>query len=708
MTSMAKVENYEPAINAWHLLYQPGPPEYVYNPIFQSFLCTESSVRTRVNIQVKAPSGLSNAILAEIRALDAEGNPSTAVFAISPYTHFTGTGSAQTIALNFTTYSIALVSGTRYAICFWRLYPNQEIEIGTNRSDPSGYPNGIYGVWSIIGDLEFWWQLPLNDIWFQLYKNDFVYEASSVGHGAYDKNDSTTQWGIFSVDEILPGNTATAYKILCTDTLADAQDPAKCLTAITSGQAITTVGGYTNERYIGIKATGTISGDQRATYEIKTIKASFLTGDVSSLYSCAEVWKQKYHLSLQEADKSQNNLLLIMDKFGGFHIHKGFTAAGADQPDYGFNCLGIYKDAFIGALSKVLTGMITQVASAPFAGGTGYTQGDILTITTGGTGGRVTASTVVDGVVTGVTALSEGKDYTIGSEKETSGGTGTGCTINITAVDSAIYHLAKLDQDQEFDLVNDLDHKILLNWKSRIEECDLPFEPKDFIGAAIIRKELGASKPFKMFYAIDGGTQYALGYRQNEGVGTIQYGGASLAVGGTGFVVGDVVSIDGGTELAYLAVTSVEGGVITSFVMLNGGKGYSVANGVATTIVKGAGTGLTVNITSVIGDMFLYPESYTDGKINQKWYSDSPQWPRDRNLVVITQDIIAFPNLNILEPVLSAQRTHGNRIQYEIKTTDKIQIQKIITRLRLLLMNRRTAGGLTSGRSVGPIEPTMS
>jgi len=67
------------------------------------------------------------------------------------------------------------------------------------------------------------------------------------------------------------------------------------------------------------------------------------------------------------------------------------------------------------------------------AGGTGYTVGDVLTLTTTGTGGTVTVSTVSGGVVTAVTVTTTGKSYTTGV-KSTSGGTGTGCTINITAL----------------------------------------------------------------------------------------------------------------------------------------------------------------------------------------------------------------------------------------------------------------------------------
>ncbi len=79
-------------------------------------------------------------------------------------------------------------------------------------------------------------------------------------------------------------------------------------------------------------------------------------------------------------------------------------------------------------------GHIAIVASAPTAGGTGYTVGDVLTITTGGTGGQVTVASVSGGVVTAVTLTAIGSGYTTGTGKATTGGTGSGATINITSV----------------------------------------------------------------------------------------------------------------------------------------------------------------------------------------------------------------------------------------------------------------------------------
>jgi hypothetical protein len=66
------------------------------------------------------------------------------------------------------------------------------------------------------------------------------------------------------------------------------------------------------------------------------------------------------------------------------------------------------------------------------AGGTGYSVNDALTLG-GGIGGSVTVSTVSAGVITAVTLLDAGRNYTTGV-KATNSSVGTGATINVTAV----------------------------------------------------------------------------------------------------------------------------------------------------------------------------------------------------------------------------------------------------------------------------------
>lgn len=81
-------------------------------------------------------------------------------------------------------------------------------------------------------------------------------------------------------------------------------------------------------------------------------------------------------------------------------------------------------------------GAILTVASAPTAGGTGYSVGNVLTITTGGTGGTATVLTVSSGVVLTLSLTTAGTSYTTGTGKATTVAPagGSGCTVNITSV----------------------------------------------------------------------------------------------------------------------------------------------------------------------------------------------------------------------------------------------------------------------------------
>lgn len=99
------------------------------------------------------------------------------------------------------------------------------------------------------------------------------------------------------------------------------------------------------------------------------------------------------------------------------------------------------QEAFAISSAAINTGGITAVNSTPTAGGTLYVVGDILTISTGGAGGKVRVTSIsAGGVVTGVELYACGTTaYTTGTGKATTGGTGSGCTINITTVGNVGY-----------------------------------------------------------------------------------------------------------------------------------------------------------------------------------------------------------------------------------------------------------------------------
>jgi hypothetical protein len=79
---------------------------------------------------------------------------------------------------------------------------------------------------------------------------------------------------------------------------------------------------------------------------------------------------------------------------------------------------------------------------------------------------------------------------------------------------------------------------------------------------------------------------------------------ATIGAGGSGYVLNDTGTINGGNADATYKVTGVGGGgAVTSFTVTTPGTKYMVANGVATTDAgaqPGAGVGFTVNIAAVL------------------------------------------------------------------------------------------------------------
>ena len=113
----------------------------------------------------------------------------------------------------------------------------------------------------------------------------------------------------------------------------------------------------------------------------------------------------------------------------------GDTAAsdfvcGADNDTPGvagrFIDMGINNSGYSGASAAL--GIIKQVSVT--AGGTGYQIGDILTLATGDVNAQVEVLTLTGSAVATVLIYDNGTNYTTGT-KATTGGSGTGCTINV-------------------------------------------------------------------------------------------------------------------------------------------------------------------------------------------------------------------------------------------------------------------------------------
>ena len=92
----------------------------------------------------------------------------------------------------------------------------------------------------------------------------------------------------------------------------------------------------------------------------------------------------------------------------------------------------------VGSTYASAGGGVLTLDALSLVGGTGYTNGTSTTTVTGGTGtGLIVEITVALGVVTAVTVLSPGKDYTIGDTVTIDGGNND-ATIDILTVTTAI------------------------------------------------------------------------------------------------------------------------------------------------------------------------------------------------------------------------------------------------------------------------------
>jgi hypothetical protein len=90
----------------------------------------------------------------------------------------------------------------------------------------------------------------------------------------------------------------------------------------------------------------------------------------------------------------------------------------------------------------LVLGEVGTLNATPTAGGTGYALGDLVEITTGGSGARVVVTAETGGVVSAVALATGGHGYTTGTGKVTAKITGSGddaLTVNITALASAAY-----------------------------------------------------------------------------------------------------------------------------------------------------------------------------------------------------------------------------------------------------------------------------
>lgn len=184
--------------------------------------------------------------------------------------------------------------------------------------------------------------------------------------------------------------------------------------------------------------------------------------------------------------------------------------------------------AFADIMSRVAIGTSLHAVSAIAAGGTGYTVGDVLTVS-GGTStiaATLEVLAVSSGVITSVRIRNAGLyTATPANDASVTGGTGSGAQFTLT-------------------------------WDTN----------------GWIRR------------------------RATNVAGAAQ--SAAIAAGGTGYTLGDTLTLSGGTfgSAATFTVTGVSGGVVTSVSVLYPGD-YTTTPGNPASTTGGTGTGCTLNVT---------------------------------------------------------------------------------------------------------------
>ncbi len=116
------------------------------------------------------------------------------------------------------------------------------------------------------------------------------------------------------------------------------------------------------------------------------------------------------------------------------------------------------------------TESILAILAAPAAGGTGYVVGDFLKVSEGASGTVKVTAIGGSGDATAIELITGGVNYTTGSGKATTGGTGTGCTIEITHAAEFVEETALL-----IDIANENEthRRIIPEFAGRYVRCDV-------------------------------------------------------------------------------------------------------------------------------------------------------------------------------------------------------------------------------------------
>jgi len=277
-----------------------------------------------------------------------------------------------------------------------------------------------------------------------------------------------------------------------------------------------------------------------------------------------------------------------------------------------------------GDLSLLTTSIKGDVVSsiAVNTGGTGYTSGDVLTISAGNSDATVTVTGETSGVIDTVSVTTGGTGYSNAAGVATTGGTGNGATLDISTgsltdaineLDSGQGDLSTLNTTAQSSLVAAI-NEILSNTtasltlaniqvnnlesnKGRLSSNDesMISVVNDGVVTSIAVDTAGSGFSVAPNVEITGDGTGAMATAVLAATGGVK--NVVLTAAGTAYVAGEVITLGGGNSDATITIDSVGGsGEITGYSITAAGTGY--ANGTDVTVTGGTGTGATFDTTA--------------------------------------------------------------------------------------------------------------
>jgi len=321
----------------------------------------------------------------------------------------------------------------------------------------------------------------------------------------------------------------------------------------------------------------TISG---GTFADVSITGSF-TGSGSSISN-----SETLNVTIPDASKSGAGLYLTK---GNTNSVIKYVTSGSQPADD-----SVYTNTYSDEVNISMGGNITSINSTPTAGGLGYTNGDIVTITGGNSDAtvKVESTSNPNGVLT-ATVTDGGSGYSNGDTLTFTTGDGN-ATAQVTTDGgtSAVAHVTVHSGGSGY----------------------FPYEMLTITGgnndAVFVVGSLGDNGTILSGIIYSGGT----GYTSGTDVPTSAFSGHGLTLdittgvgavtgfnnitSGTGYSTGagQATSYAGAGIGCTANITSLYNGIVTGVSLVGGGGAYSTGAG-QTTSYSGAGSGLTVDVT---------------------------------------------------------------------------------------------------------------